>query len=460
MADKTKFLDHAGLVQYDTKVKEYIAAEDAKILDAAEKYADGLADNYDPAGTAETKTGELEGRVNTKLGDFGEKTVKAYIDDEIDAEADRAAEAELALGERIDELVTAGGEPNKLEKVKVNGEELDIDDGKAVDILVVPGGNGAINVNGKDVAVTGLKALAFKDKVAEADLETALATKINGKAEQEDFAELEGKVNVLIGSDTNKSVRAIAALEVARIIEENATNEDLDTLEEIAAWLSGHPEDVGEINLAISKLQAIVDGIGDDGEKATVKAYVDDAIAALNIGDYAKVEDLLGTNGAITLLGGRVGALEGKVDVEKVSEAITAAKGEAIAEATRLNGAMDTRMVAVEGKLDGVTKVTTSIETAKGEAAADATSKANAAQAAAIAAAATDAQTKANAAKDAAIAAAATDAQNKANAAQQAAIAKATELDQAMDARVDLLEGKVGEGFVAITTAEINGLFA
>ena len=459
MADKTKFLDHAGLVQYDTKVKEYIAAEDAKVLEAAEKYADDLADNYDPAGTAETKTGELENRVNAKLGDFGEKTVKEYIDEEIDEEADRAAAAELALGERIDELVAAGGEPNKLEKVKVNGEELAIE-GKAVDIIVVPGSNGAINVNGKDVAVTGLKALAFKDKVAEADLEDALATKINGKAEQEDFAELEGKVSVLIGSDSNKSVRAIAALEVARIIEENATNEDLDTLEEIAAWLSGHPEDVGAINLAISRLQAIVEGIGDEGEKATVKAYVDDAIAALNIGDYAKVEDLLGTNGAITLLGGRVDALEGKVDVEKVSTAIDAAKGEAIAKATEFNGAMDTRMLAVEGKLDGVTKVTTSIEAAKGEAAADATSKANAAQAAAIAAAATDAQTKADAAKDAAIAAAATDAQTKANAAQAAAIAKANELDVAMDARVDLLEDKVGEGFVAITTAEINGLFA
>lgn len=38
-----------------------------------------------------------------------------------------------ALAERVDDLVTAGGEPNKLEAVKVNGEALPITD-KAVDV--------------------------------------------------------------------------------------------------------------------------------------------------------------------------------------------------------------------------------------------------------------------------------------------------------------------------------------
>ena len=57
------------------------------------------------------------------------------------------------------------------------------------------------------------------------------------------------------------------------------------------------------MNAAITKLQAILAGIGGDDEKATVVAYVTDAIAALSIGDYAKAADL-------TALAARVTALE------------------------------------------------------------------------------------------------------------------------------------------------------
>lgn len=41
-----------------------------------------------------------------------------------------------ALQTKVDALVTAGGEPNKIEKIQVNGSELTIQDGKIVDITV------------------------------------------------------------------------------------------------------------------------------------------------------------------------------------------------------------------------------------------------------------------------------------------------------------------------------------
>ncbi len=50
-----------------------------------------------------------------------------------DAEIDKVDGKVTALSSRVDDLVTAGGEPNKLEVVKVNGTALDITD-KAVDI--------------------------------------------------------------------------------------------------------------------------------------------------------------------------------------------------------------------------------------------------------------------------------------------------------------------------------------
>ena len=174
-------------------------------------------------------------------------------------------------------------------------------------------------------SIDGLGALASKDEVAETDLAAALAQKLNGKADQTALeAEIarataaegqnatdidalegrmdtaEGKITTLVGADTGKSGRAIANEELAaQLIPE-------DTLAEIAAWIQSHPDDASAMNAAIAALQAILDGIGDteSGEKATVVAYVTDAIAALNIGDYAKAS-------ALTALAGRVTALEG-----------------------------------------------------------------------------------------------------------------------------------------------------
>ena len=117
---------------------------------------------------------------------------------------------------------------------------------------------------------------------------------------------LNGKVNTLVGEDTNKSARAIAAEETAKIVA--GADASYDTLKEIADWISSHSTDAAAMNSAIIALQGIVDGIGGEGEKATVVAYVTDAIAALKIGDYAKATDL-------TALAGRVSALEtGKAD--------------------------------------------------------------------------------------------------------------------------------------------------
>lgn len=111
----------------------------------------------------------------------------------------------------------------------------------------------------------------------------------------------ETAISTLQGTDTNKSARTIAAEEVAKIVD--GAPESFDTLKELSDWISTHGNDATAMNSAIAKLQNIVAGIGGEGEKATVVAYVTDAIAALKIGDYAKAADL-------TSLAARVKALE------------------------------------------------------------------------------------------------------------------------------------------------------
>ena len=152
-----------------------------------------------------------------------------------------------------------------------------------------------------------LGALASKDKVSEDELVDALKTKINGKADQTALDTTDGKVDTLIGTDTGKSARTIANEELAKqLIPENA-KESMDTLAELAAWIQAHPDDVSAINKAISDLETLVGTLPEDATATSVVAYVkeyaDGAIAALEIGDYAKAADL-------TALAARVTALE------------------------------------------------------------------------------------------------------------------------------------------------------
>lgn len=69
MADK--FLNLQGLTTYDEKIKELIDSKDASILQQSKAYSDSLSDNYDPAGTAQTKMNELaNGQVKTNKNDI------------------------------------------------------------------------------------------------------------------------------------------------------------------------------------------------------------------------------------------------------------------------------------------------------------------------------------------------------------------------------------------------------
>ena len=89
---------------------------------------------------------------------------------------------------------------------------------------------------------------------------------------------------------TNGSIKKQVADAVAKIVAD--APEAYNTLVEIADWISTHSNDASAMNTAITKLQGILTGIGGEGEKATVKAYVDDMIAALKIGDYVKASTL------------------------------------------------------------------------------------------------------------------------------------------------------------------------
>ena len=81
-------------------------------------------------------------------------------------------------------------------------------------------------------------------------------------------------------------------------------NGTIDTFKELVDWVASHPDIVNGLTGDINKLKAILKGFGTaEGQSPEVKAYIDSAIAALKIGDYAKAADL-------TALATRVETLE------------------------------------------------------------------------------------------------------------------------------------------------------
>lgn len=134
-----------------------------------------------------------------------------------------------------------------------------------------------------DGQIGGLGTLAGKSEVAYDDLAAALKALIDGKADGSTVA-------TLVGEDTGKSVRAISAEEVAKIVA--GADESYNTLKEIADWIMSDSTGAAKMANDITRLDAILDGIGGEGEQATVVAYVEAMIAALGIADYAKTADV------------------------------------------------------------------------------------------------------------------------------------------------------------------------
>lgn len=107
-----------------------------------------------------------------------------------------------------------------------------------------------------------------------------LATYLTSYASASDLSDLSAIVSTLVGSDSNKSVRTIAAEELAaQLIPQNA-QEALDTLQEIAAWIQSHPADASAMNAKILALEAVtaLPAEGEDPAAGTIAAYAKDLV--------------------------------------------------------------------------------------------------------------------------------------------------------------------------------------
>lgn len=188
---------------------------------------------YDETTTVATKVAAVEAVANqakadlaTLMGADGSKSISAMIDEKVDA-------LKTALTNEADATSLAG-------KIKANAA-----------------------------------AAAAAKKAADDEVTRAKAAE---KTLTNDLSAANGKLTTLIGTDANKSARAIAAEEIAKqLIPENA-GESLDTLQEIAAWIQDHPGEAAEMNKKITALETKTGTI--DDKSADLVTYVKNQVAA------------------------------------------------------------------------------------------------------------------------------------------------------------------------------------
>ena len=205
-----------------------------------------------------------------------------------------------ALQGKVSALEVAGGQPNVLEGVKVNGTALTIAQ-KMVDILIATGSaNGSISVNGANVAVAGLQALAYKAKVSEADLDTALKAVLDAKASGADLSALQGRVTTTEGAITKlnggASVQGSVAYQIAQAFSALTGNDtEIKSLQALVDWVDEHAADALEMSNQvttnknnIASLTTLVGKLPSGVTSTTIVGYIAEAIAGIGIGDYAK----------------------------------------------------------------------------------------------------------------------------------------------------------------------------
>ena len=288
--------------------------KDSASIVGAKKYADAVAATakseaitaagtaadakYELIGVAEDKVKALaEGQVATNKGNI--EALQTAVGDVSKFTGDDVSSAIKALQDSVgDSSEGLGAEVSALKDRMDDAEDrLDGHDDKIADLEAAIADNGDF----------GKRVVAL-----EGEMDTA----------QEDISGLKETVNAhsttlgtLIGTvegDSGKSIRDIAALVISEALV--GGGDDFDTLQEIAAWIKDHPADAAAMNEAIQSVKAnlgyTTDAEGKEVVPATVDTRIANAIAALEIGTYAKAADLEQTNDDVDALTVRVKAIE------------------------------------------------------------------------------------------------------------------------------------------------------
>lgn len=399
MANTKKYVSLDKLGLYDEKIKKVITDSDTAVLNSAKEYANGLASNYDAAGSAATVQGNLDaevlrakaeeeriaGLVGTAQGeidalegvvagkadktalegfqntvsstyetkeDAGKKLTEAktYTDTEVKKVQDEVDAVELLIGEvaegsTVVDMIGAVedvAEANAGEITTLKGKVEALEAGTYDDTEV----RGLISANAE--AIEALEGVHAEDK-------EELEGKINLKADQTALeAEIERATGVEEGLEGRiETMEAFWAAAQADGDEKNV----IDTLKEIQEYIAGDETGASEMAASIKQNADDIDALEgrmDSAEQAlgTVDSRISAAITGANLGQYALDSDLDAAVERIAALetadGVQDGLLEGlrtDVDLKATQADLTALDGRV--------GTAESKIAVLEGKFGG-----------------------------------------------------------------------------------------------------------
>lgn len=500
MANTKKYISLDKLGVYDELIKAHIKTGDTDALANAKAYADGLATNYDPAGSAAGVQAKLD-----------EEVLRAKAAEEANAAAAKKAQDEVdAL-----ELVVQNIQENAYDDTEVRNLITDLSENKADKTQVATDIAAAVKVEeeARIAAVAGVQAevdaLEQTHATDKAALEASIATKATQTALDEvsavanaaatktaldeeieraqgEEARIEGLVEAEVeraaGVESGLNERLTEVEAFFKLAEGETLDTALDTLVEIQKYVTDEGAAADQMVKDIAaNTKAIEDHIATDHDFAAA----DEALKAELNTEIAKKADKTTVKG----IDGRLTTAEGKISANE--QAIAALQGED----TTIKGRLDSLETAIGDSGSVAEDISTAKQEAIDAAALDATTKANTAESNAkaytdaeidkveetIATLTTTVGTKASQADLTALAgrvttaegeidtlqtemdavealAAANKAAHEANAAAIALKASQADLNAVSD-RVTTLE-TWHSNFVEVSEEEINGLFA
>lgn len=383
MAEIKKYLDTTALGTLVDQIK----SEDAKGLQAAKDYADGLAKNYETAGAAATAlsnakayTDELaNGQVATNkaaietLNGTGEGSVakavadaKALVDADVDAVeaiANKNKEDIAAINNAESGILKQAKDYADSEVAKVQGAVDEL--GEYVGTIPVVEGEETpativAYVQKKTAGIATSDNLAeLSGRVAQVEtdidniekdyLKAADKTELEGKITAEETARTEADAGLasrikvveddyLKAADKTELTNAIATAKqeaIETILGEGEISDKFDTLKEVADWIRSDTTGAAALQTKVSTLETEMDTV--EGKVSTLEGEMDDVQSALDtkVEQEAYNTKIAALEGADAGQVERIAALEAKFGEGEgsVEDQIADAKSEAISEA-------------------------------------------------------------------------------------------------------------------------------
>ena len=306
---ENKYLDLQGLTTYDEKIKQKIASDDATTLSQAKAYADGLADNYDPAGTAQSKVDALaNGQVATNKSDIAtlksgkadkSTTLSGYgiTDAYTKTQTDSAITTAVANADHLKrEIVSALPEVEEADEhtIYMVGTGTGSQQSSYIEYMLINGGFERIGTSDVDLTNYALKTYVDTAKseaisTAGTNADSKISTKVGniGSGTVKDYV------------DTAKSQAQSAAEDYADSLADNYATAAQGTKADTALQKANITTGTSNGSIAVSGADVSVKGLASAAYKAAGTASGNVPVNGAALGTTANVPVVTNTSGQL-----------------------------------------------------------------------------------------------------------------------------------------------------------------